>query len=404
MSNFNNKSITTKGLELLSAAMAGGKLEFTRIVMGSGAYSGDIGVIESLVNQNQSLDIKSITRKGSQVVLSTTLLQVAITENFYWKEVGVYAKGSDGLEILYMYGSATDTSFISKDMLNEKMINVGVLVSNAQNITAIIDGSLIYLSRVDLEEHDNSKTAHAQLRAWVQSLFDSLKLTWDSITGKPDTFPPSDHGHNTVTTSVVGFMSASDKTKLNGIAVNANNYVHPGSGTNPHGTTKSDVGLGSVQNYGVATIAQAQVGTADNVYMTPSKTMNEIQAWYEANKNKFGGDFLGKTLQMIPCFNMGYGTASLRTYTYTNAKGGLGRISFAGQNSVPFTVIVDGVVMANEVKCTELGNLVGISDGGTTDDVNEVLIPFKNNIKLDIPASFTSAYTVRIYQTYYINE
>ena len=27
-----------------------------------------------------------------------------------------------------------------------------------------------------------------------------------------------------------------------------NNYVHPGSGTNPHGTTKADVGLGSVTN------------------------------------------------------------------------------------------------------------------------------------------------------------
>lgn len=195
MSNFNNKSITNKGLELLSAAMAGGKLEFTRIVMGSGAYSGDIGLIENLVSQKQSLDIKSITRKGSQVVLSTTLLQSAITEDFYWKEIGVYAKGADNLEVLYMYGSATDTSFISKDMLNEKMINVGVLVSNAQNITATIDGSLIYLSRVDLEEHDNSKTAHAPLIAWVQSLFDSLKLTWDSITGKPDTFPPSSHGH-----------------------------------------------------------------------------------------------------------------------------------------------------------------------------------------------------------------
>ena len=33
-----------------------------------------------------------------------------------------------------------------------------------------------------------------------------------------------------------------------GIADNANNYVHPGSGTNPHGTTKADIGLGNVDN------------------------------------------------------------------------------------------------------------------------------------------------------------
>ena len=33
--------------------------------------------------------------------------------------------------------------------------------------------------------------------------------------------------HGAATTSVAGFMSAADKTKLNGIATNANNYVHP---------------------------------------------------------------------------------------------------------------------------------------------------------------------------------
>ena len=38
-----------------------------------------------------------------------------------------------------------------------------------------------------------------------------------------------------------------EKNKLAGIEANANNYVHP-EGTNPHSTTKSDVGLGNVDN------------------------------------------------------------------------------------------------------------------------------------------------------------
>lgn len=33
--------------------------------------------------------------------------------------------------------------------------------------------------------------------------------------------------HANVTTTVAGFMSAADKTKLNGVANNANNYTHP---------------------------------------------------------------------------------------------------------------------------------------------------------------------------------
>lgn len=41
--------------------------------------------------------------------------------------------------------------------------------------------------------------------------------------------------------------TADEKTKLAGIDDGANNYVHP-EGTNPHSTTKSDVGLGNVEN------------------------------------------------------------------------------------------------------------------------------------------------------------
>ena len=37
----------------------------------------------------------------------------------------------------------------------------------------------------------------------------------------------SNHSHNVVTTSVNGLMSAADKSKLDGIAVNANKYTHP---------------------------------------------------------------------------------------------------------------------------------------------------------------------------------
>ena len=44
----------------------------------------------------------------------------------------------------------------------------------------------------------------------------------------------SNHSHSIVTTSANGFMSAADKSKLNGIATNANNYVHPTSAGYKH--------------------------------------------------------------------------------------------------------------------------------------------------------------------------
>lgn len=92
--------------------------------------------------------------------------------------------------------------------------------------------------------------------------------SWDEITGKPSTFPPSSHSHtkadvglsnvdNTsdlakpistavqnalngkastavASTTANGLMSKEDKAKLNGIATGANNYVHPTTSGNKH--------------------------------------------------------------------------------------------------------------------------------------------------------------------------
>jgi phage-related tail fiber protein len=43
-------------------------------------------------------------------------------------------------------------------------------------------------------------------------------------------YAASSHVHAAATTTVAGFLSTTDKTKLDGIAAGANNYVHPNSG------------------------------------------------------------------------------------------------------------------------------------------------------------------------------
>lgn len=47
---------------------------------------------------------------------------------------------------------------------------------------------------------------------------------------------------------------------------------------NPHATTATQVGLGNVQNYGIASIADAQAGTRTDVYMTPALVRQAITA------------------------------------------------------------------------------------------------------------------------------
>ncbi len=195
MSDFKNKAITSKGLELLSKAITGGQLTFTRIEMGNGVQDKDPVDVERLVNVKQNLQITSINRKGSQVTLSSTLKLEDVKEEYDWTELGVYAKGDDNKEVLYLYGYTENSSFISPTSLNEKLIHVTILVSNATEVSAIIDNSLIYLSQAEMDAHNDDEAAHKPLREWVQGLFDSLKFTWGNIIGKPDVFPPSSHNH-----------------------------------------------------------------------------------------------------------------------------------------------------------------------------------------------------------------
>lgn len=84
----------------------------------------------------------------------------------------------------------------------------------------------------------------------ITAIGDGVLVTpaFSSVTGKPTTLDgygitdaaPSSHvgatggAHGVATTSTAGFMSSADKTKLDGVAVNANNYVHPTTDGNLH--------------------------------------------------------------------------------------------------------------------------------------------------------------------------
>ena len=174
MSEFKNKSLTVKGMELLSKALVGEPIEFTRIELGDGQYEGDLGFAEKLVSAKQNLPINNLDRNGSKVTLSAVLKVEDIKSDFSWSEIGIYAKGADNVEHLYMYGYTENTSYISKDSLNEKLIHVTVMVSNAAEITATIDDSLVYLTAESLTEHNIDSYSHEDIREKIIMLTEQL--------------------------------------------------------------------------------------------------------------------------------------------------------------------------------------------------------------------------------------
>ena len=53
---------------------------------------------------------------------------------------------------------------------------------------------------------------------------------------------------------------------------------HVDDKNNPHGVTKAQVGLGNVENYGIATQAEAEAGSVNNKYMTPLRVKQAVDA------------------------------------------------------------------------------------------------------------------------------
>ena len=110
----------------------------------------------------------------------------------------------------------------------------------------------------DVEDQNiNWQTAEQILKDQGQQISDSLAIATTEKLGR---------------IKVGSHLSVTPEGVLSGAAP----YTHPGSGTNPHGTTKTDVGLGSVLNYGIATTVEAQAGLSDSKYMTPLKVADYL--------------------------------------------------------------------------------------------------------------------------------
>lgn len=461
MSEFKNKVITNKGLELLSKTLSGEQIQFTRVEMGSGILSVDISSVESLINVRQDLNITNITRKGSKVTLSATLRLEDVKSDYDWTEVGVFAKGKDDVEVLYMYGYTENSSYVSRNSLNEKLISITVMVNSTANVTAIIDNSLVYLTQSEMDAHNDDTSSHPELKTWVQGLFDSFKLTWDNILGKPDTFPPSNHAHtwNAIEGKPSTFppsehthsqyLTDSQKgvfRQIANVGLNDSNFSTTDIATNMYtivnamprysilmdyiktGThypnlcasiiakAKADLGvvLASDSNIiietGNGTNMPTKITIRDNqtfkeyafIYDRDGTTNHVGKMYQTFGEGANGGDIMGKTIKhetlSVACKKNNYTVLK----SYSNAKGGMARVHAMWYNTnrtIPvFKLVVDGTTVLDGV---DLHSFFGRGYDGTTAHFFD--IPFKSSFVLYYKDTYSDT-TTKVPLTYYLNQ
>lgn len=147
MSKFITQDITAAGLQMLANALAGSSITFTKIVLGSGFTDQQARNVEALVQPVVELEILKLqtTAEPGTAVVGTAFSNVGLSNDFYYRELGVYATSPELGEVLYSYANAGDNAElipavdVGGDNLVEKTIDAIVIVGNAENVTAYIN-------------------------------------------------------------------------------------------------------------------------------------------------------------------------------------------------------------------------------------------------------------------------
>ena len=170
MAKFPSLTFTEQGLQMLVQAQNSHKLTVTSGKLGSGvlADSDDISKFTDLKAPKMTLPITKVDDSNPEkIVLTFDTSNTALEQGFISREIGIFAKLDDGAEALYAYSNAGNNyDYIpSKDIpSDENRLVVNLVVSSSANISVLIDKSIVYTHKSDVEEmiatHDASDTAH----------------------------------------------------------------------------------------------------------------------------------------------------------------------------------------------------------------------------------------------------
>jgi len=157
MAKYTGNILTNLGKDLLARAVIGGEvITFTKVELGKGVIGG--GSQEEFTELIDSFKVLPITSteklEGGGYRVRTAFSNSGITEDTYLREIGVFARGEDGIELLYSYCNTDTPDLIPAEGSGvlERVEDIITYISNAANINAVIDQSKVYMTIKDLTE------------------------------------------------------------------------------------------------------------------------------------------------------------------------------------------------------------------------------------------------------------
>ena len=173
---FSQLNMTKEGAILAAQTAVGDQIEFTKIKIGDGEEPEQYKALTDLVNPRIEMPIaRQKIVDINTVALGANLYPSLIKEDFYWREVGLFAKNvtKGTKEVLFSYGYTYTPSFITKgSTLVEKYIDIDLQINDSSNVVMNLDYSNLFPTKYEMTESLNN------LDVKVQSDIRSSKNIW----------------------------------------------------------------------------------------------------------------------------------------------------------------------------------------------------------------------------------
>ena len=196
MSAFYDNNITDVGRLLLAEIQSGAKFVPTKIVIGSG-YMPQGKTTRTMTDvaevvKELSLNKVQKTSDGS-VIFGAAFSNEDILEPFYYRELGLYAKGvyynaegepsNETEEILYSYGNAGDNAELipaySEGSITERQLDLIVYIGNDTEVVLNIEAGIYVTMPVFTEQIEKINKEIITIKADFDGINDKIGITTD---------------------------------------------------------------------------------------------------------------------------------------------------------------------------------------------------------------------------------
>ena len=247
-----NTVITNAGIELLKNALSGGTITVTAIKSGAGKV--DVSALKSqtaVSSIKQSGTVQGVTKTNETIKIGVLFSNAGLSAGYSMTQLGIYAKGSTGSEVLF----AISQSITGKEVPAESAMPSWSLV---HNFYIKLNNDVTMTATVDPEGYVTFETMQIALNKHTGNKSNPHSVTKSQVgLGNVPNVATNDQTPTYSDTTTLVTLSSGEKISIAFAKIKlaiTTLINHLANKSNPHGVTKSQVGLGNVENKSSATI------------------------------------------------------------------------------------------------------------------------------------------------------